>query len=349
VRARAVASLLTGLVGHETAIVTRRIEPIATSRLELGARGPLFLLSSGSSSPRAVAIEVEAELATALASALAGGSLPKIARARSVDPEVAGAVAGIAQWLARELGEEEIAIAAIDPPRTVLAGFLGYEALAIDLVVRIGALRTSVRLAVAVPELDASPAITPAALVNALGPTPIAAPLVIAEGRATRRALEGLALGDVLIVDRLVGGLAAIAAPHRVAGIGAREIESVAAGRRFRIEGSRVDLAAPSTLADNVRSMTDEAPASTVQIEAIDPSIRPDADLADLPLVVRIELGEIALPAREWALLAPGDVLLLDQRVGDPVTLRIAGRPIARGELVEVDGALGVRLQERAS
>ena len=69
--------------------------------------------------------------------------------------------------------------------------------------------------------------------------------------------------------------------------------------------------------------------------------------LADAPVVVRVEIGVAELRAREWAELAPGDVVGLGRRVAEPVILRVAGREVARGELVDLDGEVGVRILSR--
>jgi flagellar motor switch/type III secretory pathway protein FliN len=68
----------------------------------------------------------------------------------------------------------------------------------------------------------------------------------------------------------------------------------------------------------------------------------------DAPLVVRVEVGAVTLSAAEWAALGPGDVVALGRRVQEPVVLRIAGAEVARGELVDIEGELGVRIRERA-
>lgn len=75
-----------------------------------------------------------------------------------------------------------------------------------------------------------------------------------------------------------------------------------------------------------------------------DPTL--DGLVLDAPLVVRVEVGSVTLSAREWAELRAGDVLETGVRVAEPVVLRIAGREVARGELVNVDGELGVRIRE---
>ncbi|HEX4339398.1 MAG TPA: FliM/FliN family flagellar motor switch protein [Polyangiaceae bacterium] len=66
----------------------------------------------------------------------------------------------------------------------------------------------------------------------------------------------------------------------------------------------------------------------------------------DAPIVVRVEVGSVTLTAREWGALKPGDVLETGLRLAEPAVLRVAGREVARGELVSVDGELGVRIRE---
>jgi flagellar motor switch/type III secretory pathway protein FliN len=51
--------------------------------------------------------------------------------------------------------------------------------------------------------------------------------------------------------------------------------------------------------------------------------------------------------AREWASLSPGDVVALGRRIGEAVTLRVGGVTVARGELVDLDGEIAVRILGR--
>jgi flagellar motor switch/type III secretory pathway protein FliN len=53
------------------------------------------------------------------------------------------------------------------------------------------------------------------------------------------------------------------------------------------------------------------------------------------------------MTARQWAELDRGDVVTLGRRAGEPMILRVGGAVVARGELVVVDGELGVRIVER--
>ncbi len=77
----------------------------------------------------------------------------------------------------------------------------------------------------------------------------------------------------------------------------------------------------------------------------------PDHDraLADADLVVRIEVGTLTLPASRWAALSPGEVLTTDTPIGAEAVLRSGGVVLARGELCDVDGHLGVRITETTS
>lgn len=68
--------------------------------------------------------------------------------------------------------------------------------------------------------------------------------------------------------------------------------------------------------------------------------------LSEIPIEISVELGRITLTAREAVALRPGQTLRLDRRPGDPVELRVGPKLVARGELVEVDGDLGVLLRE---
>jgi type III secretion protein Q len=73
-------------------------------------------------------------------------------------------------------------------------------------------------------------------------------------------------------------------------------------------------------------------------------AITMETPLAQVPVLVDVELARVPLTLGDLARLAPGATLpvRLDQR--GLVTLRIGERPLGRGELVEIDGAVGVRV-----
>lgn len=65
---------------------------------------------------------------------------------------------------------------------------------------------------------------------------------------------------------------------------------------------------------------------------------------AQLPVVLEVELARVEVPLSEIARLEPGAALALGIDRRGLVTLRVGERAIARGELVDVEGAVGVRV-----
>lgn len=65
---------------------------------------------------------------------------------------------------------------------------------------------------------------------------------------------------------------------------------------------------------------------------------------ADIPVTLVVELGRVNIPLHRLAELKPGEVLELGRQPRDPVDLTSGGRLVARGELVQVDTELGVRV-----
>ena len=67
---------------------------------------------------------------------------------------------------------------------------------------------------------------------------------------------------------------------------------------------------------------------------------------ASYPLTVSVEVARVTVTFGELARLEPGSVLPLDIRRDGAVVLRAGERAIARGQLVDVEGALGIRVLE---
>ena len=74
------------------------------------------------------------------------------------------------------------------------------------------------------------------------------------------------------------------------------------------------------------------------------PSADSLAVLASAPIEIVAELGRFAVRADELVVIGPGAVLPFGAPRSTAVELRIGERTWARGELVDVDGRLGVRL-----
>lgn len=65
---------------------------------------------------------------------------------------------------------------------------------------------------------------------------------------------------------------------------------------------------------------------------------------ADVPVTLVVELGRVNLTLSRLADLKPGDVVELGRHTREPVELTSNGKLVARGELVQIDTELGVRV-----
>lgn len=269
------------------------------------------------------AVSVEPELAARTLSHVLRRSITLTAHA-ALDDTLSGALSALVLELARRCGAKQ--------PLHLLAAS-DVLARAADLFVEATVLLDGVPYAVVValqlPELpiESGPSLT------ALGELPIAVPLVVGWSLAERAALREFVPGNAwlpgsgLWIDQSGSGKIALAAPGREAGISGE----LSRDGKIVLRGESVPL-----FADAGEMMADSAKSETSLTDAV----------LDSPLVVRVEMGAVSLTAREWAELGPGDVIETGRRIAEPVVLRIAGREVARGELVNIEGELGVRIRE---
>jgi flagellar motor switch protein FliN len=66
----------------------------------------------------------------------------------------------------------------------------------------------------------------------------------------------------------------------------------------------------------------------------------------DVPVRISVVLGRTKMPVSELLKLDTGMVIELDRQVGEAVEIFINERLVARGEIVLVDGRLGVTMTE---
>ncbi len=66
--------------------------------------------------------------------------------------------------------------------------------------------------------------------------------------------------------------------------------------------------------------------------------------LEDITVALVVELGRVMVSAADVMGLRPGQVIELSRKPGDAVDLVVDGKRIGKGELVEIDGELGVRI-----
>jgi flagellar motor switch protein FliN len=68
--------------------------------------------------------------------------------------------------------------------------------------------------------------------------------------------------------------------------------------------------------------------------------------LLDVELPIVVSFGETEMQLKDILKFSVGSVIELDKSVNDPVVIKVNDKPIARGEVVMVDGNYGVRILE---
>lgn len=66
----------------------------------------------------------------------------------------------------------------------------------------------------------------------------------------------------------------------------------------------------------------------------------------DIPVKVTAVLGETMMPVSQLLKLGRGAVVELDRKVGEAMDIYVNGRLLARGEIVIVEGRVGVTMTE---
>ena len=69
-------------------------------------------------------------------------------------------------------------------------------------------------------------------------------------------------------------------------------------------------------------------------------------NLMDVPVRVTVEIGRKRVTLAELSRLGPGALLVLEREAHEPADILVNGKVVARGEVVTVDGAYGVRVIE---
>lgn len=189
------------------------------------------------------------------------------------------------------------------------------------------------------------------------------------------RDLQGLRAGDVVLVDEITarpdrgeGGTALLRLGRGRAGW--IESEVVVELERYRAKLTRFVLGEPPHVAQDPDEQAAQQAAGDEQaseLEAgVDQEPRPREEITnpaihgenehvsdnaegvdllnDIPLQVAVELARIPISAEEVVGLKVGQVIDLNRVPGEPVEMSVNGKVVARGELVEIEGHLGVRI-----
>jgi flagellar motor switch/type III secretory pathway protein FliN len=271
-------------------------------------------------------VGAEPALASALLALLLRRPVPLVATNAELDSTLFGALSALLVEAARTSGTLE----SLRPARVNASALTGAPVVHATVIVKDKPYAAAAWLpsTVAVePELPAR------LLFATLGESELRLPLVVATCLTTPRLLAELSVGSAFSpgefwVDASLRGRAVLAAGTSERGIA---VELQASGEIVLREATAVALAA----SEATNMVSNEAPNQTLA----------DAVL-DAPLVVRVELGSVSMPAREWGALKPGDVIGTGRRLAEPVLLRAGGQVLARGELVNLEGELAVRVLE---
>ncbi len=116
-------------------------------------------------------------------------------------------------------------------------------------------------------------------------------------------------------------------------------------GFRANLAGDGLTILEPFRLGDFAMDEHDDEPPSPAAPAEAD-SASSDALLRELPVEVVCELGRVTLSGRELLELRPGAVIPVGRPLAGPVDLTVGGRVVARGELVDVEGEIGVRVTQ---
>lgn len=137
-------------------------------------------------------------------------------------------------------------------------------------------------------------------------------------------------------------------------------VASLEAGDRLMLDGLRASPAGLSgdvtlCLGDDPAPRLDAALAGASRVTVTAPLRAPWSHamnestevLRELRVEVTVEIAAQSASLETIASWGPGAVVEFPQRIGDAVVVRAGGRVVARGELVDVEGQVGVRITER--
>jgi hypothetical protein len=331
VDASAAQTALRELLGPcELDLKLRRITS-SPPRIDDAAVGVLLAPGERADKRRAFAVIVEQALAGNLAARAIKRQPPRVVDPQRAQPSLAGAVAAVLVAAARRSAPATLRVITAGSAHGVLS-----EVVAID-PVPIGAAFTvlldhdAYLVHVFAPRTALDPLRDPdldARSLGALGAMPIELPLVAAALECTAAELAALEPGDALVPLTIAKKAAGFAG-------------------ELLIAPPESDIAFRADLGEDGRLVLRDGPLPIQEKAMVDKDVLAQS-VGETPVVVRVEVGSAQMTAREWSQLGAGDVIALGKRIGEHVVLRVGGAEVARGELVDVEGEIGVRIIARA-
>jgi flagellar motor switch protein FliM len=285
-----------------------------------GARPIVFAVTGGAGPGR---LSVEAGFGARLVDAALGGAgTPRSVRA--IGPAERGVLAGLLGGGLEPLGAA-IGLGSGPPPTG------GAAPISFLVETRAGAGSIALELDGPAPP----PRLDGARLRRRAARLPIALRVELAATRLRGVEVAGLAPGDAVVFDGILSQAFGSETPWRVAlAVGAGAADGHAAPIQIDVKGKLTVVGGFQARRRELDQEIDMEPTGTSDVTTV---------LGAAPIEVVAELGRITLRGDELLGLAPGAVLTLPGGRGD-VSLRVGGELFAEGEIVDVDGELGVRI-----
>lgn len=329
-------------LGAPLAIEALPLERCPRGELALCLGDPLCaaILEPASPIGARVALEIEPRLASILIDRVLGGSGDDAPLAPGALGDVERGVLAyaVARLLAHTQGALRV-VSIVTTPAAFVHALGEGDALCWPARASVGDAAGIVRAWIPGGTLDrAEPSPIPAPHAASLAALEVEVTLECGRGSLPARELVGLAPGDVVVLDE----------------VRARRVEGVLRGEvRARIARGRASWACAVEGADLIVRAIEPGGASSSGMSASEEARMDDGTqgteallraAGDAPVDVVVELARVALPLGELAALRPGEVLITGRSLGERVTLRVGERILAQGELVDVEGEIGVRI-----
>jgi type III secretion system YscQ/HrcQ family protein len=322
---------LTELLGAAVELVAGAPDGVEVGRLEASVAEPLVavVLAATDQGPPYLALELDPRLAAFVVDRALGGAAGDsvgvpLGPLTDVERGVLAYVA--ARALAAIDDAPDLRVGTVVTTTDALRAAVGDAGCLVwPAGVRLGADRGTVRLWLPLGRRPAGQR-GAASLSPVLRALPLTCTLEVGWATVAGGLLATVRPGDVLVLDEVLEpGEARL---------------RVAAGRRVsatgRLEGTHFTVG---------RVVTRPEPAVR-QGEVLDEATDEGAleRVGDAPVELSVEVARLTLTVAELSALRPGQVLVTGAAVGGQVTLRAGDRAIAEGELVDVEGEIGVRV-----
>ncbi len=332
------------LVGAKVEVLVGRalaLDRALAKRAFSNGVGVLIAPSGAPDAGRGALIEAETALAATLVARALGRPSPRLIKAAAAAPEgIAGAFAAVVLTAVRR-AHAGVALQVLEAGHTgVLEAALAAsdcDLLALSLTVLVADDAFAARVILSRNSgLSGAPPAWDARALRALGSAPLAIPVVACATFITPQEVASLRPGDAIVPRHWP-----IARGH---GNGNVTVGPVLLAPAFSELGLVARLCEDGRLVLGAGLEPVAAREAQMDLDEKDAVV---ATIGEVPIVMRVEIGEALMTAREWSSLGRGDVVSLGRRVGETVLLRVGGIPMARGELVELDGEVAVRIVER--